>query len=289
MGFAKYVHDVYAHMGEDTGFDSNGNPIGDGTANSLWEARTCMTYHRPPAKAFADGKLPSSVDPNLTELLFDGDAAKIKDFFDDMKTGAYVRYGKYHPSIQPNGDPTPENGRHSIVFIAKDNNGIWVYECNQTYDGNDNHGCGVFIQYYTFSQLTNYKFVLNYVNHEYKVTASEPLAYFNAYYHKKGCVKCAGYVCQPHTSISATIMNTSGHRATFNCCGGNTATTWHTGTVSYSSYSTTQHTVRYSCCTGYVLANHTFVTGHYGGLMCADCGQGQNSIMAVDESTAVNI
>lgn len=289
MGFAKYVHDVYAHMGEDTGYDSNGKKRSDDTANELWEARTCMTYHRPPAKAFEDGELPSSVDPNLTVRLFDGDIAKIKTFFNSLKTGAYVRYGKYHTSIQNNGDPTPENGRHSIVFIAKDDKGIWVYECNQTYDGNSNHGCGVFIQYYTFSQLTNYKFVLNYVNHNYKATSTEPLAYYNAIYHKVGCTDCGGYVCQEHTNVSTTLVNATNHRTTFNCCGGGTMTTTHTSTRTYSPYTTTQHKVSYSCCTGYILENHTFVTDPIEGLICSRCGRGQTSIMAAGEVVAVNM
>lgn len=273
MGFAKYVHDVYAHLGEDTGYDSNGKKRSDKTANELWEARTCMTYHRPPAKAFEDGKLPESVDPDLTELLFDGDAAKIKDFFDEMKTGAYVRYGKYHPSIQDDGDPTPENGRHSIVFIAKDNNGIWVYECNQTYDGNDNHGCGVFIQYYTFSQLRNYKFVLNYANHDFRVTSAEPLAYYDAYYHKMGCANCAGYVCQAHNNAPASIMTNTKHQATFYCCNGGTRTTEHTGTVRYTQYSQMQHKVTATCCSGQIYSPHTYVLNANNRYICTGCGK----------------
>ena len=277
MGFAKYVHDVYAHMGDNTlqDFNSDGelNSTDDYYANIEWENRTCMTYHRPPAKAFEDGELPNSVDPKLTERLFDGDVAKIKTFFNSLKTGAYVRYGKYHPSIQDNGDPTPENGRHSIVFIAKDNNGIWVYECNQTYDGNDNHGCGVFIQYYTFNQLTNYKFVLNYANHDFRVTSAEPLAYYDAYYHKKGCVNCAGYVCQAHNNAPASIMTHTKHQATFNCCNGGTRTTTHTGTVTYRTYSTTQHKITATCCSGYLLDAHTYVLNSNNRYICTECGK----------------
>ncbi len=296
MGFAKYVHDVYAHMGEDTGYDSNGNKRSDGTANKLWEGRTCIAYHRPPAKAFEDGKLPESVDRKLTELLFDDDIDEIEGFFRSLKTGAYVRYGKYHTSIQEHGDPTPVNGCHSIVFIARDDNGIWVYECNQDYTGleegetlnghtQEYYGCGVFIQYYPYKKLTKYKFVLNYVNHKY----SDNWGYLDKDYHSKDCVNCVGHVKKEHTSISTTIASTSGHRSTFNCCGGETKLLLHTGTVAYSYRSNTQHTVRYSCCTGYVLENHTFVTGPDGDTYCSRCDHGQNSIMAVDEGTAVNM
>lgn len=303
MGFAKYVHDVYAHMGEDTGYDSNGKKRSDETANELWEDRTCMTYHRPPAKAFEDGELPESVDPKLTERLFDGDVAKIKTFFNSLKTGAYVRYGKYHPSIQPNGDPTPENGRHSIVFIAKDDKGIWVYECNQTYDGNDNHGCGVFIQYYTFNQLTNYKFVLNYVNHNY----SANWGYRDKDYHSKNCSGCAGHVKKEHTSVSKTYIDTNNHNATFNCCGDRVETVphtnvstklksrtqhqttynccnhslsavAHTGSVEYYERSSVLHGVEYSCCSGYTTEPHILDTVN-GQLQCTRCGYVSNSLL----------
>lgn len=270
MGFAKYVHDVYAHMGTDTYVDSNNNGQPDGNenylANKAWEARTCMTYHRPPAKAFEDGELPSSVDPKLTERLFDGDVAKIKTFFNSLKTGAYVRYGKYHPSIQNNGDPTPENGRHSIVFIAKDNNGIWVYECNQTYDGNSNHGCGVFIQYYTFNQLTNYKFVLNYVNHDF-TKVKEP---FDTDYHKVGCRNCAGYVLKEHY-YTASYANSSQHR-NVHCCNGTSYLAAHTGTQIYYDYSATQHVSQRSCCTGSSLEAHTYTLNDSNQLVCV-CGR----------------
>ena len=276
MGFAKYVHDVYAHMGEDTGVDSNGQKRSDDTANELWEKRTCMTYHRPPAKAFEDGELPSSVDPNLTELLFDGDAAKIKDFFNSMKTGAYVRYGKYHPSIQNNGDPTPQNGRHSIVFIAKDNYGIWVYECNQTYDGNDNHGCGVFIQYYTFNQLTNYKFVLNYVNHDF----AEAPVYDDAAYHKVGCTDCVGYLRQAHDG-TATFVSTTQHDAVYTCCPNNSGRKEHTGTVICKNYSKLQHQTYATCCDGFVLSLHTFHQNSSGQYICTGCGADRDASSGV--------
>ena len=281
MGFAKYVHDVYAHMGEDTGFDSDGNEVGDWTANQLWEARTCMTYHRPPAKAFEDGDLPESVDPNLTELLFDGDAAKIKDFFDEMKTGAYVRYGKYHPSIQNNGDPTPENGRHSIVFIAKDNNGIWVYECNQTYDGNDNHGCGVFIQYYTFNQLTNYKFVLNYVNHDFTDTKVP----YDTDYHKVGCKNCGGYVLKKHY-YTASYANSSQHRRT-HCCDNTWYLENHTGSVTYAEVSSSKHRVKYTCCSSYVTEVHMFEYNANNQQECILCGYISNNLLDIEEEEII--
>ena len=273
MGFAKYVHDVYAHMGTDTYVDSNNNGQPDGNenylANKAWEDRTCMTYHRPPAEAFEDGILPSSIDTTLTPREFE-DIDDITGFFGALKTGAYVRYGKYYPD-----DPSPENGCHSIVFIASDDSGIWVYECNQKYDNNSKHGCGVFIQYYPYNKLTKYRFVLNYVDHKY----SDNWGYLDADYHSKNCANCIGYVKKEHTNVSATIASATQHNATFNCCGGNTATTAHTGTTSKSYYSTLQHKVTATCCSGYALATHTFQLDLSNRSVCTGCGYVRGSII----------
>ena len=278
MGFAKYVHDVYAHMGDDTYVDSNNNGIADGSenylANKAWEDRTCMTYHRPPAEAFEDGTLPSSIDKKLTPREFE-DIDDITSFFGALNTGAYVRYGKYYDD----GDTSPEDGCHSIVFIANDEDGIWVYECNQSYYNSltpaekaahpkKYYGCGVFIQYYPYWELDKYRFVLNYVNHEY----SDTWGYLDADYHSKNCTKCIGHVKKEHTSVSATIASATQHNATFNCCGGNTATTLHTGTTSKSYYSKASHKVTATCCSGYVLANHTFQMDFSNRSVCTGCG-----------------
>ena len=134
-GFAKYVHDAYAHIDGDTYSDK------------AWEDRTCITKFSPPAKAYNTGKLPNEVLKSLPGLVFDGNIQRIKGFFDTLNTGAYVRYGKYQEPLQDDGDGTPENGCHSIVFIASDNDGIWVYECNQ------DSACGVFLQYYPYRRL----------------------------------------------------------------------------------------------------------------------------------------
>lgn len=280
MGFAKYVHDVYAHMGDDTYVDSNNNGIADGSenylANKAWEDRTCMTYHRPPAEAFEDGTLPSSIDKTLTPREFE-DIDDITIFFGALNTGAYVRYGKYFDD----GDTSPENGCHSIVFIASDDSGIWVYECNQKYDNNSNHGCGVFIQYYPYSKLTKYRFVLNYVNHDYP----DNWGYLDADYHSKNCADCIGYVQKQHTNVSATFLSSLLHKAVFNCCSSGLKTIAHTGTVTYQTYSTTQHKVSASCCSGYVLSNHTFNNLS----VCTGCGYVSGMIIASPEKEPVII
>ncbi len=266
-GFAKYVHDVYAHMDIDTYSDTDEDGIADDAENDAadkrWEARTCMV-----TRSYMNDA--NDIDSNTLQLWSGGtssDTTDIIDFFEDLNTGAYVRYGKYLEE-----DDTPYNGCHSIVFIDSDADGIWVYECNQDYDTNSDHGCGVFIQYYPYKRLFRYKYILNYVSHDYKATASEPLAYYNAYYHKKGCKSCAAYVCQAHTNISATIASATQHNATFNCCGGNTATTLHTGTTSKSYYSKASHKVTATCCSGYVLANHTFQLDFANRSVCTGCG-----------------
>lgn len=264
-GFAKYVHDVYAHIEGDTLAASN-NDRED--ADTAWENRTCITRHAPPAEAFPGGVLPNDIDPNLEPKLFDGDEGKIETFFCNLKTGAYVRYGKYHTSIQPNGDDSPENGCHSIVFIARDENGIWVYECNQGYPP-PSTCCGVFIEYYTYQNLTKYKFILNYANHNY----SNNWGYRDKDYHSKNCSGCAGYVKKEHTNVSATFMGLM-HRATFNCCGGNTANSPHTGTITWSYYSKTQHKMSATCCSGYRLEDHTFELDSNNRYVCSCCGYG---------------
>ena len=211
------------------------------------------------------------------------DIDDITSFFGTLKTGAYVRYGKYYPD-----DPSPENGCHSIVFIASDEDGIWVYECNQSYYDSLSpeekaahpekyYGCGVIIQYYPYNKLTKYRFVLNYVNHSY----SDNWGYRDKDYHSKNCSGCVGHVKKEHTSVSAIILSDSKHRATFNCCGGSTVQTSHTGTVTWRSISSTQHRVSATCCSGYVLENHNFKLDSNNRFVCTDCGYGgSGSIIA---------
>lgn len=256
-GFARYAHDVYAHM-------ENYNDM----SRDAWYVDKCIsTFDYPRLTKAEHAKEDASLDLKLFLDEYD-----VKDFFDPLKTGAYVRYGKYD-------DNDRYDGVHSIVLVAKDDLGIWAYECNQKYDGVSGHGCGVFLQYYTYANLTKYEYILHYVNHEYKATASEPLAYYNADYHKKGCANCAGYVCQAHTNISATIVSTTQHNAAFNCCGGNTATTAHTGTTSKSYYSALQHKVTATCCSGYVLATHTFQMDFSNRSVCTGCGYVKGSLV----------
>lgn len=276
-GFAKYVHDVYAHMVHDTSFDSNGNSIANDVADGLWEDRTCIIRHSymNDANDIDDNTLklwPSDSKANIT---------RIQEFFEGLHTGAYVRYGKYLPvksatgEIIVSGDDSPWNGCHSIVFIASDNDGIWVYECNQEYDGNSNHGCGVFIQYYTYVSLFRYKYILNYVNHNYL----DALDYYDADYHTKGCTACVGSVRQEHTNVDVlSYVDKYNHRARFDCCGGDTYVVAHDDITS-TIRNGVDHITKYHCCgessaivphTGTVMCNNITATKHTVSASC--CG-----------------
>lgn len=238
-GFARFAHDRYLH-----------NVAPDETDYDAWFA----TYPR-------NGRR----ELNNVEV--------IEDFFADLNTGDYVRYGNYE-------DSTPSNGMHSIVFVSMDAGGIWAYECNQKYyddlsaDRKDDHdaddfGCGIHLQYYTFSNIkARYNYVLYYITHNY----SREDTYYSPAYHSVGCSHCVGYLLQKHDVVSATIVSTSQHYATFNCCGGNTATTLHTGTTLKSYYSKASHKVTATCCSGYVLANHTFQMDFSNRSVCTGCG-----------------
>ena len=177
-GFARYAHDAYLHILDET------------ISYSGWKT----SRH--------------SVE---TDYRFDGSQDTYKTFFKNLKPGAYVRYGK-------DADPSPENGAHSIVFVNIDETGIWVYECNQAYDSDPNHGCGVHYQYYTFERLARqYQFAAHYVNHSFtggNTSMSSPK-------HRVECSMCSGYLMQSHTgSRSYAYLNPSKHKVFYSCCGG---------------------------------------------------------------------
>ena len=280
-GFAMYVHDVYAHMVDDTI-----------ATVGAWESNKCITRFR----------APNGTPSSLPEKVFNEDPKSIEVFFATLNTGAYIRYGK-------NSDNTPDNGCHSIVFIARDSGGIWAYECNQSYDTVSSHGCGVFIQYYTYSNLTKYDYIINYVNHSF----TETPIYDNTTYHKKGCEDCSGYVRQKHTNVATSYIDTNNHKATFNCCGGvvvnptahdnttstlqsrsqhrttyhccgnKTALVSHTGTIRYSDTSASQHTIRTTCCNGYVREAHAYQYNENNQLECVFCGRGGDLLTGIGE------
>ena len=102
------------------------------------------------------------------------------------------------------------------MFIASDANGIWVYECNQDYDADTNHCCGVFIQYFLYEQLFKYKFILNYVNHNYSADP-EPA---EDGYHKVGCVDCDAYILHDfNDGEEQTYISTTHHGFVCEECG----------------------------------------------------------------------
>ena len=190
----------------------------------------------------------------------------VQNFFLQLNTGDYVRYSK-------TSDQTPEDGVHSIVFVGRDGNGFWAYECNQNYTGNEtlgDYGCGIHLQYYAYEAIARrYSGALYYINHNYNVT----FTYENPTYHKNECTHCVGYLRQEHTNVSATFMGLM-HRATFNCCGGNRANSPHTGTITWSYYSKTQHKMSATCCSGYRLEDHTFELDSNNRYVCSCCGYG---------------
>lgn len=278
-GFARYAHDAYVHM------------VDNSVAYSAWD----------------DNKHPAGM------TRFDSNITTIQSFFANMKTGAYIRYGK-------DSDSTPANGVHSIVFVSMDSGGIWVYECNQSYYDNltsdqigghseSYFGCGVHFQYYTFQKLTKYHYVLHYVNHDF----NEPLTSYDEDYHKKGCTSCDGYVLQSHTNVStdyldayehmatfnccggfvveatahdditSTIVDKSGHETTYHCCGERSTLLYHTGDVVYTEISSSKHSVKYTCCSGYVTEAHCFDYNEYEQIECIFCGYISNNLLDIEE------
>ena len=292
MGFARYVHDKYNHMLDYTITDSN------------------------PGQWYVGKNMHHAVRDENDNLIFPyyfENEEKVISFFANLQTGNYVRYGHYD-------DDDIEDGIHSMVLVGKDSEGIWVYECNQNYykdltAGRINgrpksfFGCGVHLQYHTYDVLAGrYDFVVKYTDHAY----DEAPVYDNATYHKVGCTCCVGYLRQKHTSISASYINTSSHRATFNCCGGEVhtvphtnvstklvsrtqhQTTYnccnhslspvpHTGSVIYTEISSSKHSVRYSCCSGSVTEVHFFEYNENNQEECVDCGYIYNNLNSIED------
>ena len=195
MGVALYAHDAYLHI------------VDESLSLSEWKT----------SRHLMD-----------TDTRFDGNVAACKTFFNRLTPGAYVRYGK-------TSDPTPENGVHSIVFVNIDEGGIWVYECNQSYDNDPTHGCGVHYQYYRFDTIArNYQYVTDYVYHVFTGgNTSLSLTKHRAY-----CILGDGYLVQSHT-----------------------------GNTSYATLNTTNHKVFYSCCSGYTTEPHIMMNN-----LCLKCG-----------------
>ena len=184
--------------------------------------------------------------------IFHGSVSTVETFFSSLKTGAYIRYSKEN-------DLSPSDGAHSIVFLSKDSNGIWVYEANQAYDsvGTGSHGCGVQVRYYFYSTIANqYTGALRYVNHSF----TETKTYYNSSYHKVGCPDCSGYVLQSHSgNYNYSYVNSTTHKKTHACCGGGNNMGAHTASSTYKNINdSTYHQVYFSCCYGGYKQQHTF-------------------------------
>ncbi len=234
-GFARYAHDAYLHIVDDT--------IG----YSAW----ATTRH--------------SVE---TDFRFDGSQAVYKTFFNNLNPGAYIRYGK-------DSDPTPANGVHSIVFVNIDEGGIWVYECNQAYDDDPSHGCGVHYQYYTFERLARqYQYATSYVNHSF----TGGITYRTSTTHAVACASCSGYLVESHGGEAlSSIRGVFTHYTDYTCCTGG-STVSHTGSATYTAITESTHTVSFSCCSGTFTQQHSIISGvrdH-----CSLCGWTEGVVIA---------
>lgn len=189
---------------------------------------------------------------HYSSKIFKKSVSTVESFFSGLKTGAYIRYSK-------DNDPSPENGAHSIVFLSRDANGVWVYEANQAYNssGVSYYGCGVQVRYYFYLTIaTKYTGALHCVNHSF----TENKAYYSSSYHKVGCPDCSGYVLQSHSgNYYYTYLNSTTHTRTHACCNGGNNTGAHTVSATYQTINDTMyHQVYFSCCKGGYKQAHTF-------------------------------
>ena len=218
FGFAIYAHDCYLHI-LDTTKTSEG-----------WVAGDFVQCAR-----IVNG---AAVIDNQ-DYVFE-DESDVREFFQKLGPGAYVRYGKTN-------DSTPSNGVHSIVVVSIEENGFWAYECNQ-----DNK-CGVHLWYYTYSYLhSRYNYIYNYVNHTFG-----EMEYENTSTHKNGCVHCDGYLRQPHTKISDPMFyDETKHRINYRCCEG-FADEEHTDVSATECDDKRTHSTTYNCCEYTLTEPHT--------------------------------
>lgn len=248
-GFAKYAHDRFWHIRD----DSRDWPSWQ-TANG----GTTLDYHGADPGDTDSTTYNPFTDEKTTDL---STGEKLLSFFSSLKRGAFIRYISVH-------DESPYNGNHSIVFdgISEDGTGICAYECNQKEEHDRANAVGY--QKYSFSVLTgHYIRALYYVDHE--VSTSEVCA--NATYHKLECANCDGYLLREHEGEPVYKANagTSGHRAAYSCCSGY-ATLAHTGSATYTNTGSADgHRVEYTCCTGKKTVPHTYGVNAF---LCTACG-----------------
>lgn len=155
-GFARYAHDRFWHI--------DARYWGSTWSPSHQDYKGSVTF----------------VGPTVST----DDGISVKDFFDGLHRGAFIRY------------LTRSGSQHSIFFDNIDDTGIWVYECNQDafYIPNSGAHCGVDYQKYTFGYVyEHYPAIVYYVNHRLLPAAVE-----NTTYHIIECAFCEGYIRQQH-------------------------------------------------------------------------------------------
>ena len=192
-GFAKYAHDRFWHVHDDTRnrpswITSSWTVTGDFVGPSLSDMQ-------PPEEG--EEPFEPSNDPNT--IKFNSNVESVVSFFSNLERGTFIRYVNYNCTKR-------YMGNHSIFFdgIADDGEGIYVYECNQLEEFGRPNAVGY--QYYP----------LYYVEHTPGTKSVHSTAR-----HKTACTKCAGYLLQTHTaSATYTSHNDSKHRVSFSCCSG---------------------------------------------------------------------
>lgn len=222
-GFARYAHDRYWHMDASNWGKTWSKSSGDYHDGIDWD---------------------NSIEANRAT-----EKAKVVAFFESLSVGAFVRYGK-------DDDVSPGDGAHSIFFNGNDENGIWVYECNQDafLDNDPSTHCGVGYQYCTFDHIyTEYDYVFYYVDHALDTPVFESVTY-----HTVDCANCAGYLRQTHSaSEQKTGYDLQQHKISYGCCSDYILENHTDTSPTIQQYNSLKHRRTYDCC-GVVYENHDF-------------------------------
>jgi hypothetical protein len=252
FGFAIYAHDKYLHL-----YSESKLGLQTGVTNPEGWAEGDFVQCATVSKNSAGEYVVVITDGHILRDQFDD----TKAFFQRLKPGAYVRYGK-------DDDEDPENGSHSIVVASIEDEGIWAYECNV------DDKCGVYYVHYRYDYLDDGRFdyIHNYVNHTFSAQEYESTST-----HTVGCVNCDGYLRQPHEDVSVGYQDGVYHTIFYNCCGGAVPERHSDTTLSYIR-SQKGHIPSYDCCE----ADSTLLQAHkYSNGRCSVCGYVQPSIIKI--------
>lgn len=176
-GLARYAHEKYNHVAGSAWSDPY-EPAGD--------TRTAEQY-----------------------FLFQSDSS-LRNYFNLMSKGAYVRMSKYDRANDSNND-----GSHSFVYVSHNTSGATLYEANR------DDRCGVEFHFRTFANIrAAYPYGFKRVSHTYSSTGFN----ISTDYHRVPCTttNCAAYIVERHTNVATP----TGHICTV--CGSTTGS----GTIS---------------------------------------------------------